>query len=291
MKPPAQRIKVAILDTGLDPAIPAIEAHKKCIQRKKGWPLTDKGEEMVPADTDGHGTHVTGLLLRMAPDCDVYVAKIANKEGKPISPARVAEAIDHAVNVWKVDIISMSFGFTDEREQGHQKLREAINKAHAMGVLMFAGASNTGAHAAPVPGPAFPARHSNVFCIYAGDAMGNSSRINPTARTDDYNFLALGEAVKSGWPGKSPYSMRMSGTSVSTPIVAGLAASFLRYAYWKMPDNAPRCKEFEKMQKWLFHVSTRRNGYDVLSLSTFFRDESNEEREIFLQKLVEGRLP
>jgi len=185
----------------------------------------------------------------------------------------------------------MSFGFTDEREQGCDDLRTAINSAHAKGVLMFAAASNTGAHALPVPGPAFPARHRNVFCIYAGDGMGNSSRPSPPARKKHFNFLALGEAVESAWPitlSENPWKKRKSGSSFATPIVAGLAASLLLYARRNLrEEDAEKCKEFDRMQSWLQYVSTEHEGYDVLSLSRFFSLE-DEKRMFFLAELLDG---
>lgn len=194
---------------------------------------------------------------------------------------------------WKVDIISMSFGFTDERDEGCSDLRRAIINAHANGVLMFAAASNTGAHALPAPGPAFPARHTNVFCIYAGDGMGNFLRASPQTRKNYFNFLALGEAVESAWPRslcEEPWKKRKSGSSFATPIVAGVAASFLRYARQNLSEeDAERCKEFDTMQRWLHRVSNKRQGYDVLSLSRFFSYE-DDKRKGLLRDLLDGSI-
>lgn len=187
----------------------------------------------------------------------------------------------------------MSFGYTNESQDGCEELRRAINAAYAKGVLMFAAASNSGAHGLPVPGPAFPARHSNVFCIHAGDGNGISTRCNPPPRDNHFNFLALGEAVESAWPKalcENPWKKRKSGTSFAAPLVAGLAASFILFAYQNLPqEDAARCKEFDKMQKWLHYVSTRHHGYDVLSLSRFFSQERGEKMDV-LRKLLEGRL-
>ncbi|KAK4102094.1 subtilisin-like protein [Parathielavia hyrcaniae] len=158
------RVKVAVLDTGLDVGHPSIQANIERIRDVKSWLPANRATK--GGDTCGHGTHVTGLLLDMAPDCDVYVAQVADNDLVP--PHQIAKAIDHAVTAWQVDIISMSFGFLDEREQGCGELRDAILQAHASGVLMFAAASNVGAHGMA---PAFPARLSNVFCIYSGDGM------------------------------------------------------------------------------------------------------------------------
>ena len=190
---------------------------------------------------------------------------------------------------WQVDIITMSFGFLDEKEPGCSELGAAILRAHASRVLMFAAASNVGAHGAA---PAFPARLSNVFCIYSGDGMGNCARTNPTAHRYRYNFLTLGEAVESAWPkalSENPWTKRKSGTSFATPIAAGIATFLLPYAYQTLPlEDALKFKEHDKMRDWLFHVSNERNGYNVLSVNNFF-SRSSEERRILLENLLAGR--
>ncbi|KAK5655304.1 hypothetical protein OQA88_5871 [Cercophora sp. LCS_1] len=288
------RIKVAVLDTGVDKSTPSIRANSERIKEIKSWLPPRDGREPDGTDTCGHGTHVTGLLLTMAPDCDVYVAQIADENGT-ISPGEIAKAIDHAREEWQVDILSMSFGFTDETEPGCDELRTALTEAHAKGILMFAAASNTGAFGHPVSGPAFPARHSNVFCVFAGDSMGNSIWTNPTPRPNRFNFLALGEAVESAWPrslGVKPWKKRKSGTSFATPIMAGLVAAFLLYAYQNKPEeDARKFKEFDRMQAWLEKESnllTPRQGYNVLPLSRFF-SQTREARNQFLDMLLAGK--
>lgn len=279
------RIKAAVLDTGLDVGHPSIQANMERIRDVKSWlpanHVTNGG------DICGHGTHVTGLLLDMAPDCDVYVAQVADTD--PLSPRQIAEAIDHAVTGWQVDIISMSFGFLDEREQGCSELRDAILRAHTSGVLMFAAASNVGAHGM---GPAFPARLTNVFCIYSGDGMGNCSRTSPTARRHGFNFLTLGEGVESAWPrplSQYPWTKRKSGTSFATPVAAGIAAVLLLYGCQNLPlEDAKKFKEYDKMRDLLFHISNERHGYNVLSLSNFF-NRTPEERKLLLNNILEGR--
>lgn len=81
------RVKVAVLDTGLDLDHPDIQANRERIKEVKAWlpPETTRSE----GDVSGHGTHVTSLLLAIAPDCDVYVVKIA--EHQPTSPAQIAK--------------------------------------------------------------------------------------------------------------------------------------------------------------------------------------------------------
>ncbi|KAK3896449.1 peptidase S8/S53 domain-containing protein, partial [Staphylotrichum tortipilum] len=220
----------------------------------------------------------------------VYFAQVADTV--PLPPRQIAKAIDHAVVEWQVDVISISFGFPDETEQGCDELRAAVHRAHAAGVLLFAAASNVGAHGIP----AFPARQTGVFCIYAGDGKGNSSRTCPTASRYDVNFLTLGEGVDSAWPkylapGSSQFlwTKRKSGTSFATPIAAGLAATFLLYARQNLTaDEAKKFKEYDKMKDLLARNAHERHGYHVLSLDSFSK-RTPEERKLLMKNIMEGR--
>ncbi|ROV88919.1 hypothetical protein VSDG_08918 [Cytospora chrysosperma] len=268
------RIKVAILDTGIDIGHPSIKARIERIKDVRTW-VNDLGgkQDRKTGDSSGHGTHIADLLLDVAPDSDIYIARIA--KFSPTEPVQIAKAIDHAVAEWQVDIISMSFGFPDENDE----LSKAILNAHAHNILMFAAASNDGAHGLL---PAFPARHHSVFCIYASDGMGNSIRGNPTARQHNYNFSTLGEAVNSAWPcnlSEKPWKVRKSGTSFSTPIAAGLAAVVLFYAQTIMPpEDSLKFKQYDKMRNMFHHMSVLRAGYNfLLPMSNYFDGKQKEE--------------
>lgn len=265
-----QRVKIAVLDTGIDSTHPSIkETWRRCSLRKDGSPLLDRGyvdfhfdsrDEMVPEDTHGHGTHVAGIILDLAPDAELHVARVfrsdtiggENDRGVFNRIAKVRgfcdqhplavrqkrlimrQAIRYATDEWDVDIISMSFGF----EKKHPKIYEAIKYAFNKDVVMLAAASNDGKN--PVLPIAYPARQLGmVICINSADASGNKSRYNPPAEASCDNFSILGENVSSTWPsGSSQYPntqgdggnrKRLSGTSVATPIAASVAILIMQY--------------------------------------------------------------
>jgi subtilisin family serine protease len=126
--------------------------------------------------------------------------------------------------VWEVDIITISFGFSEEVPV----IRSALKNAERRDVILFAAANNEGGNR----DIAWPARMSEVICIHSTDGRGNPSPFTPTALTDSNNFSILGQAVQSYWPPdlKEPGNMiRKSGTSTATPIAAGIAAVVLGY--------------------------------------------------------------
>jgi subtilisin family serine protease len=181
-----------------------------------------------------------------------------------------------AVDVWKVDIISMSFGWPTRDFDDYDKLEAAIDHANTQRVLMFAAASNSGGR----QGRSYPARSPNVICIHSTDTEGNASKFSPTASPDDMNLATVGESIKSAWP----YYLRVeesnhlgvtykSGTSYATAVAAGIGAFLLHYARLHLPEEAYILKRRDRMMALLKRVAQRgenyqpRDGYYYIELS------------------------
>ncbi|KAF5517527.1 hypothetical protein CGCA056_v010363 [Colletotrichum aenigma] len=65
-------------------------------------------------DDVGHGTHLTILLRKVAPNAEIHTARVFKSRPKGDKSALIiAEALRYAVSVWEVDIVVMSFGFFD----------------------------------------------------------------------------------------------------------------------------------------------------------------------------------
>ena len=81
-----QRVRIAILDTGIDAEHPYIQ--KKWLRPeydKSNNGIEDRGyrdfvseEPSRPVDNDGHGTHKAGIILKMAPEASLHVARVAD---------------------------------------------------------------------------------------------------------------------------------------------------------------------------------------------------------------------
>lgn len=73
------RVRVAILDTGVDESNTRIRAalDENVIVECKGFP-----ESRNPIrDMHGHGTHGASILIKVAPFVDLYVARVADNHG------------------------------------------------------------------------------------------------------------------------------------------------------------------------------------------------------------------
>lgn len=82
-----QRVKIAVLDTGIDLTHPSILACNENIKGKYDF-LADSSKGV--GDSEGHGTFVTILLHQYAPDAHIYVGKVATGNG-PSGPEVIAK--------------------------------------------------------------------------------------------------------------------------------------------------------------------------------------------------------
>ncbi|KAI9042925.1 S8/S53 family peptidase [Aspergillus affinis] len=231
LRNPERRVRIAILDTGYDEGapfffLPGIQS------RLKGWKdWVDRSD--TPQDCDGHGTHLVSLIMKCAPEADLYVARIA-KDARNFSDSseHIANAISLASDDWKADIISMSFGFADEQPCISEAIHKALYQRHHS-ILFFAAAANFGGNSREM----FPARHDSVISIRATNANGDFEDSNPPKSEDEANvFGTLGVDVPSAWPDRADEVCK-SGSSISTAIAAGIAGFLLEYIGSHPPDK------------------------------------------------------
>jgi subtilisin family serine protease len=67
------RVKIAILDSGIDLNENSIFVKRNQIKYQSFLPNEEGIEDLI-----GHGTHCAALLLRVAPNSDIYVARITS---------------------------------------------------------------------------------------------------------------------------------------------------------------------------------------------------------------------
>jgi subtilisin family serine protease len=181
-----------------------------------GWNFPDGNNQIY--DDYGHGTHVAGIAAARINN-GVGIAGMAG--GATIMPVDV---FNYAIGTYEdliraiiyatdngARVINMSLGATSY-SRGEEA---AVDYAWNHGVVVVAAAGNTGRNTYH-----YPAAHRNAIAVAATDANDNRA-----------GFSTYGDFVDVAAPGVSVLSTltsggygAMSGTSMATPHVAGLAA-------------------------------------------------------------------
>jgi subtilisin family serine protease len=69
-----KRIKIAVLDTGIDFTHPLLKGYIDKGQFTESWDFVEDCPTLK--DTNGHGTHTAHLLLKAAPNASICVARV-----------------------------------------------------------------------------------------------------------------------------------------------------------------------------------------------------------------------
>lgn len=240
-------VNVAVLDTGV------LKSHLDLKNRVVGCKdFTAMKQPVVNDkcdDKNGHGTHVTGVIAAdggtdgkgiygVAPEVNIFAYKVCGANGSCWSDDiafAIRTATDNGAN-----IINISLGSDSESSL----ITDAISYAVDKNVLVVAAAGNDGPDIESID---YPGANPNVIAVGAFDvafsiADWSSRGANLTTtpyviEEKDIEFAAPGVIIESTW-NNGGYVI-LSGTSMATPHVTGLAAKL-----WQKdaldPDSATR---------------------------------------------------
>ncbi|KAH7202857.1 uncharacterized protein BKA55DRAFT_587682 [Fusarium redolens] len=212
------RVKIAVIDSGLN----AERQNDAYITYRNFIP--DEKRNPAFRDDPQHGTDSVDLIRKIYGRAHIYVAKVFQAtEADANTSTYMAHAVQWAIEQ-EVNIISISAGFRrGENEYLSRKIEEATAGGDRPEILVFAAASNS----QNIHKVAFPANmEDRVFCIFCcNGGLVHSRQWNPSALPSPRNFAMLGEDVEL-------HSGRTlaGGTSISTALVAGLAAKLLDFS-------------------------------------------------------------
>lgn len=181
----------------------------------------------------------------------------------------------------------MSFGF----ERYDYEITKAIRKAKSENIIIFAAAGN-GGYTSKI---AFPASDSDVITINSADGHGNPSSFNPEPSKTDGNFSILGEGVESSWPhflqAGSITTKRSSGTSVATPIAAGIAALILEFLRGNpsnmTPEKLTRLTSPDAIKLLFRYMSSSRGGFgNIVPWKLLNSKVTHEQIEATINRII-----
>ncbi len=237
-------IKVCIIDTGVNSSHPALSPR---VVAEKDFVTTDSDGDN-PMDSDGHGTHVAGIVASadavyrgIAPGASILNAKVFSSGGGA-PESKIMSAMDWCIEQG-ADILTMSLGGPENPSDGSDALSQYADAAAEMGKVVTIAAGNSGpggdsdcrasgdGSSYSVCSPGLARRAITVGSTKSGkslpaDAISSFSSRGPTSdgRTKP-DVTAPGEWITSSVP--TGYGSK-SGTSMATPMVAGLAALILQ---------------------------------------------------------------
>ena len=211
---------VCIIDSGYE------TEHEDLDERVSGYP---GGSNPWSTDYCGHGTHVAGTIAAVGGNgkgvvgvindpasIGLHILKVFGSPSSSCGWSYASTLVDAANRCADAGarIINMSLGCTGRRCASSTE-NNAFATLYAAGVLPIAAAGNSGNTQY-----SYPASYDSVVSVAAIDA--NKSLASFSQRNDQVELAAPGVSVLSTYNGNR-YAY-LSGTSMATPHVAGVAA-------------------------------------------------------------------
>ncbi|MFO7917266.1 MAG: S8 family peptidase [Anaerolineae bacterium] len=228
-------VRIAVIDTGIDMEHPDFDQRITEVTD-----FTGQGA----ADEHGHGTHCAGIAAGSgaasqgvyrgaAPEATIYSAKVLDSRGEGMM-SDVMAGVEWAVQQG-VQIISLSLG-SEGPCDGTDALCEMCNAAVREGVIVCVAAGNEGPDDYTVGSPGCATDVITLGATNDVDQVTQFSSRGPTAdgriKPDivlpgDDIISARSEGTTMGNP-IDQYYTAASGTSMSTPLAAGICALLLQ---------------------------------------------------------------
>ena len=245
-------------------------------------------------DDCGHGTHVCGILagtgaasrgkyIGVAPDAELIVGKILDRNGKGKMQDLIT-ALEWVLNhheTYRIRIINISVGMSDAKDNlksdGEKRriLQQYLQQLYDKNILVVTAAGNMGPKKSSL---SILGENIQTICVGCHDGnmdfhgrkkcewySGRGPSIYSLKKPD---VVAPGTEIVS-CSHKNPYGyIKKSGTSMACPIVSGLAALYLE----KYPDtDVDRLMNCIKSATNDLGESWSKQGYGMVDAGKLFR--------------------
>lgn len=222
----SKNIKVAVIDTGSDYRHPALSTNMVA-----GYDFAENDADPMDKTSSknpGHGTHCSGIIgangivdggtIGMSPEVTMMPLRFLDENGSGDLNNGI-KAIDYAIEK-KVDIISASWGAAVSRDMA-KPLIEAVERAGKAGITFVVAAANDGKNNDSYEVYPANAGFANTIVVAASGSSDAKPSWSNYGRAK-VHVASPGEGILSTLPGNK-YG-NLSGTSMATPLVAGLVA-------------------------------------------------------------------
>ena len=172
-------------------------------------------------DANGHGTHVAGTIggttYGVAKGARLVAVRVLDAEGNGTTSGVIAGIDWVTANHVKPAVANMSLGGGVSAA-----LDDAVRKSISAGVTYAVAAGNDGINACN----ASPARTAEALTV--GATTSTDARASWSNYGSCLDLFAAGNNITSAWHTGSTAISTISGTSMATPHVAGVAALYLQ---------------------------------------------------------------
>jgi subtilisin family serine protease len=208
-------VSVYVIDTGI--RITHVDFGGRA---RNGWDFVDN--DPVAEDGNGHGTHVAatavGKTYGIAKQAIVYGVKVLGPTGAGTTAGVIAGIDWVTANAVKPAVANMSLGGGVS-----VALDNAVRASIASGVTYTVAAGGSNADVANFS----PARVGEALTV--GATTQTDAKAGPSNWGKGVDVFAPGQGITSAWITNDTAANTLSGSSMSAPHVAGVAARFLQY--------------------------------------------------------------
>lgn len=174
-------------------------------------------------DPEGHGTHVAGIVTTTSPGAEIMGVRLLNASG--------GGSLSDAIDAWSyallhgAQVINNSWGALGVKPSDVEFLEEVIAIGEEdFDAVFIAAAGNESTNTDRVPNT--PSTAPGMLSVGASNSKGNPANFsNFGQRTVD--LFAPGINILSADAFSTTGKLRLSGTSMASPVVAGAAATLL----------------------------------------------------------------
>ncbi|HEV2148256.1 MAG TPA: S8 family peptidase [Longimicrobiaceae bacterium] len=172
-------------------------------------------------DCNGHGTHVAGTVggtaYGVAKQVKLYAVRVLDCNGSGTNSGVIAGMDWVTANHVKPAVANMSLG-----GGASTATDDAVNRMHNAGVTVVVAAGNDNKDACNYS----PARAANAVTV--GATANNDARASYSNWGSCLDLFAPGSSITAAWHTGDTNTNTISGTSMASPHVAGVAALYLQ---------------------------------------------------------------
>jgi subtilisin family serine protease len=208
-------VRAYIIDTGI------LGSHQDFGGRVQETGFTAINDGQGSTDCNGHGTHVAGTVggtvYGVAKNVELVAVRVLSCSGSGSTSGVIAGVDWVAGQSYRPAVANMSLG-----GGASSTLDTAVRKAHNAGVTMVVAAGNSNANACNYS----PAREPTAITV--GATTSSDARASYSNFGSCLDLFAPGSSITAAWHTSNTATNTISGTSMASPHVAGVAALLLQ---------------------------------------------------------------